>query len=404
MVQHVFSDIKVLDFTRVIAGPLATEYLAEYGATVIRVESSKSPDTIRVSAPYKDGKIGIDRSGYFASYNANKYSVSLNLEHPMSVNIVKRLVKWSDIVIENFSPKMARKLGITYEEFRKTKPDIIMLSSSSQGQTGPLSDVPGYGFSLCGLCGFTNLTGWRDREPCHPFGALTDFITPCINAISLIAALEHRRLTGNGQYIDVSQYESGLLFMMPQILDYIVNGHQLQRNGNRRPWCAPHGAYPCKGEDRWCAITVCNEQQWVSLCQVMGKPELATDMQFNSLDKRKANEDRLDDIISGWTSRLTAEEVMEALQKVGVPSGIVKTPVDIFEDPQLRYRQHFKMLEHPEIGYHSYEMSPFCLSATPASLQMPAPCLGQHNEYVYKELLEISEGEFAQLMAEGVFE
>lgn len=400
----VFSDIKVLDFTRVIAGPLATEYLAEYGATVIRVESSKSPDTIRVSAPYKDGKMGIDRSGYFASYNANKYSVGLNLEHKMSLNIIKRLIKWSDIVIENFSPKMARKLGITYEAFRKIKPDIIMLSSSSQGQTGPLSDVPGYGFSLCGLCGFTNLTGWSDREPCHPFGALTDFITPCINTIGLIVALEHRRLTGEGQYIDVSQYESGLLFMLPQILDYIVNGHQLQRSGNRRSWCAPHGAYPCRGEDRWCAITICNEQQWASLCQTMGKPEMVTDKQFNSLEERKANEDKLDDIISGWTIGLTAEEVMEALQKIGVPSGIVKTPADLFEDRQLRYRQHFKMLEHPEIGTHSYEMPPFRLSKTPASLRIPAPCLGQHNEYVYKELLEISEDEFAQLMAEGVFE
>ena len=402
MAEQAFDGLKVLDFSRVIAGPLATEYLAQLGATVVRAESSESLDTLRISAPYKESKVGVDRSGYFAAYNANKYSMSLNLRHSEATGVVKRLVEWCDVVVENFKPGTMQKFGLAYQELSKIKPDLIMLSTSNQGQTGRQATTPGYGFTLCALGGLTNLTGWSDRGPCHPFGALSDFTTPWLSLTALIAALEHRRRTGKGQFIDVSQYECGLFPLSPVLLDYTLNGHEVSRQGNRSSDAAPHGAYPCRGEDSWCAIAVESEPEWLAFCRAVGKPELATDARFCSLEKRKANEDELDNIVADWTGQRTAREVMEILQREGVAAGVVQSAADLFDDPQLKHRKHFQVLEHPEIGHHSYEMPAFRLSQTPLRLRTAAPCLGQHNEYVCKELLGMSDDEFVRLLNNGV--
>lgn len=402
MEEQAFKGLKVLDFSRVIAGPLATEYLAQQGAVVVRAESTTSLDTLRISAPYKDGKVGIDRSGYFAAYNANKYSLSLNLRHPRAIEVVRRLVKWCDVVVENFKPGTMKKFGLAYPELRKIKPDIIMLSTSNQGQTGPQATTPGYGFTLCALTGLTNITGWNNREPCHPFGALSDFITPWLSLTALIAALEYRRRTGKGQFLDVSQYECGLFPLSPILLDYAVNGHEFSRQGNRCPDAAPHGDYPCRGDDSWCAIAVESEPEWLAFCKAIDKPELAADDRFCCLEKRKANEDELDNIVTDWTRQRTAKEVMEVLQQERIAAGVVQNAADLFDDPQLRHRKHFQVLEHPEIGQHSYEMPAFRLSQTPSRLRTAAPCLGQHNEYVCKELLGMSDDEFLQLLNQGV--
>ncbi len=397
-----FKGLKVLDFSRVIAGPLATEYLAQQGAIVVRVESAESLDGLRISAPYKDGKVGVDRSGYFAEYNANKYSISLNLGHPQALAVVRRLVAWCDVVTENFRPGAMKKFGLTYEELKEIKPDIIMMSSSNQGQTGPEAKTPGYGYSLCALTGMTNMTGWSDREPCHPFGALSDFITPWLSLTALIGALEYRRRTGKGQCLDVSQYECGLYFLSPVLLHYVINGQEMGRQGNRCSHAAPHGAFPCRGEDSWCAIAVESEDEWLAFCRVIGKPELVGDPRFSCLENRKANEDELDSIVADWTVQRTAKEVMEVLQGEGVAAGIVQTAADLFHDPQLSHRGHFQVLEHPEIGSQSYEMPAFRLTQTPPGLERAAPCLGQHNEYILRELLGMPEDEFLQLLVEGV--
>lgn len=402
MEEQAFDGLKVLDFSRVIAGPLATECLAQLGAVVVRAESSESLDTLRISAPYKDGKVGVDRSGYFAAYNANKYSMSLNLKHPQAMDVVRRLVRWCDVLVENFRPGTMKKFGLAYQDLRKIKPDLIMLSTSNQGQTGTQSTTPGYGFTLCALGGLTNLTGWSDRGPCHPFGAFSDYITPWLSLAALIAALEYRRRTGKGQFLDVSQYECGLFFLSPILLDYAVNGHEFSRQGNRCSYAAPHGAYPCRGEDSWCVIAVESEPEWLAFCRAIGKPELATDARFCCLEKRKANEDELDNVVADWTRPRTAEEVMEVLQREGVAAGVVQNAADLFDDPQLRHRKHFQALEHSEIGRHSYEMPAFRLSQTPARLRAAAPCLGQHNEYVCKELLGMSDDELVQLLNDGV--
>jgi benzylsuccinate CoA-transferase BbsF subunit len=403
MKKKAFEGLKVLDFSRVIAAPLATEYLAQLGATVVKIESAESLDTLRICAPYKDNKVEIERSGYFAAYNANKLSMSLNLLHPRAVEVIPRLVTWCDVAVENFRPGTMEKFGLTYQELTKIKPDLVMLSTSNQGQTGPEAKTPGYGFTLCALSGLTNITGWGDREPCHPFGALTDFITPWLGLTALIAALEFRRRTGRGQFLDLSQYECSLFFLSPMVLDYVANGHELNRQGNRCLDAVPHGAYPCQGEESWCAIAVENQQEWTTLCKIMGKPQLGDDPRFCSLEDRKSNEEKLDNIVADWTKQRTAREVMEVLQREGIAAGVVQNPADLFEDPQLKHRQHFRLLNHPEIGDHSYEMPAFRLSATPPTLETAAPNLGQHNEYVCKEFLGISDDEFVQLLNEGVF-
>lgn len=404
MTAQAFEGLKVLEFSTAVTGPLVTKYLAEHGATVVRVESRRKPDILRISAPYKDGRVGWDTSAYFTIYNPNKFSINLNLQQSEGVEVAKRLVHWCDIVVENFTPGVMEKLGLSYREMKKIKPDLIMLRSSNQGQTGPTSHVPGYGYTLSSLCGFTSLTGWNDREPCHPFGALSDLFAPGLATIVLIAALEYRRHTGKGQCLDVSQYECSLYLLSPMLLDYVVNGREFNRMGNRSYYSAPHGAYPCKGEDRWCVIACDSDEDWLALCKVIGKPELASEECFGSSESRKENEDKLDTIVAEWTKERTPEEVMVTLQEAKIAAGVVKNSAELFEDTQLHYRKYFEILKHPEIGYHSYQRSPFRLSLTPGELTRPAPCLGEHTESICRELLGMREKDFMQMMLNDTFE
>lgn len=402
--EKALQGLRVLDLSRVIAGPLLTQNLAIHGATVVKVESVKALDILRVSAPYKDNKIGMNRSAYYTWYNADKYSISLDLRHPGAFDIIKRLVQWCDVAVENFGPETSQKFGITYEKLSAVKPDLILLSSSNQGQTGPAAQSIGYGFTLTALSGVTSLTGWSDREPCQPFGAITDFLAPYLGGVVLMSALEYRRRTGKGLHIDISQFESAVFLLSPTMLDYVVNGHEFERMGNRSKCASPHGAFPCLGEDRWCAIAVNSEDEWQTLCHVMGNPELAQDVRFNSLENRKRNEDELERIITDWTGKRNAEEVVATLQQAGVRAGVVQNPADLFEDPQLKHRSHYQTLEHPEIGKHYYEMPAYRLSLTPGKLSKSAPLLGQDTEFVCKKFLNLSDEEFVELLTTGVFE
>jgi len=297
-----------------------------------------------------------------------------------------------------------QKWGLDYEELKKIRPDIVMISLSNQGQTGPHARHPGIGYQLTALAGFGHITGWPDRGPAVPYGAYTDYIAPRFAAAALIAALDYRRRTGMGQYLDLSQYEAAIHFLSPLVLDFTANGHIAQRAGNRCSYAAPHGAYQCRGEDRWCAIAVFTDEEWQGFGHALGNPEWTDDPKFANLRGRKENEDELDSLVSQWTCDLTAEEVMTRMQEAGVPSGVVATCQDLFEDPQLEYRHHFWWLEHPEIGRHAYSGTAFRLSKTPAKGRTAAPCLGEHNEYVYTKILGMSDQEFLELLAEGVFE
>jgi len=297
-----------------------------------------------------------------------------------------------------------KRLGLSYEEIREIKPDIIMISLGSKGQTGPHAHLPAFGAHLAAVSGFTAITGWPDRDPPVIFGAYTDSIAGRFGAATLLAALDYRRRTGKGQYIDLSQSEAGIEFLTPPLLDYDVNGRILERNGNRHSSAAPHGAYRCRGEDRWCAIAVFTDQEWQAMRQVMGSPPWAEDSKFATLLGRKSNEEELNSLIEQWTINYSAEEVMNRLQQAGVSAGVVETAEDLHSDPQLKHRHHFWVLEHQEIGESTYDSLGSQLSKTPAELHKAAHTLGEDNYYVYTQILGLSDGEFVEFLEEGVFD
>jgi crotonobetainyl-CoA:carnitine CoA-transferase CaiB-like acyl-CoA transferase len=397
--------LKVVDFSWYIAGPSITMWLAHHGAKVIRIESLTRPDELRGIEPFKDGVAGINRSGCYANYNSNKYGMSLNLNHPKGVVVARRTIAWADVIVENFTPgTMERKWGLGYDGAKKIKPDIIMLSSSTQGQTGPEAQQAGFGLELASRSGFTHFVGWPDQEAVGVGYPYTDTVTPPVGVIAIMAALEYRRRTGKGQYIDLSQLEVGVQYLAPALLNYTVNRCEGGRIGNHHPEAAPHGAYRCQGEDRWCAVAVFKDEEWQAFCNVLGNPAWTRDSKFATGRSRKANEEELDQRVESWTSTLPPEEVMRRMQEAGIAAGVVQNGKDLIEDPQLRYRHHFWYLNHPEMGTCAYDGPPFKLSETPAELSMPAPCLGEHTEYVCTQILGMSDEEFVELLAEGVFE
>ena len=404
MKKKIFDGVKILEFAWLAVGPFIDKYFADNGATVIKIESSARLDTLRSTPPFQDNKPGINRSGWFAKYNTNKYGISLNMKHIKAYGIVKRLVKWADVVSESFAPGVMGKWGWSYEKIAEIKPNIIMISSSGQGQTGPRAKQPSYGVQLTALSGFNNLTNWPDRGPAMVYGAYTDFIAPYFGVSALAAALDYRRRTGKGQYIDLSQYECGTHFLAPLMLDYKVNMRVHHRMGNRCPYAAPHGVYQCLGENEWCAITVFTDEEWEAFCRVISRPELVKNPKFHTLLKRKKNEDVLDKLVEKWTKAFTTEEVMKQMQDGGVPAGVVRDNEGIYFDPQLNHRQHFRKVEHPEMGIHTTESLPFKLSDTPHEISRSAPCLGQDNYHVYTEILGMSDDEFVMLSDEGVFD
>ncbi len=404
MTKKALEGLKVAEFSWVVAGAIVGLYLAQHGATVIRIESVHRPDTIRTIPPYKDNKPGINRAVVYTSVNSGKFGMSLNLSHPKGIEIAKRLVAWSDVVGENFAPGAMKRRGLDYEELRKIKPDIIMYSSSNLGQTGPEAARAGYGMHVVGYSGLSHITGWPDRVPAQPFMAYNDFLAPRFQVAAVLAAVDYRRRTGKGQYLDISQLEAGVHFMSPVALDYTVNKRIWTRDGNRCPYAAPHGAYPCQGDERWCAIGVFSDEEWDALCRVMGNPEWVGEAKFATLLGRKENEEELNERLGEWTKNFSAEEVMERLQAAGVSAGVVKNGADIQNDPQSAYRHYLWQLEHPEIGKQYYEAAGFTLSKTPTDIERPAPILGQHTEYVCREILGMSDTEFVDLFNQGVFE
>ncbi|MDO8636331.1 MAG: CoA transferase [Dehalococcoidia bacterium] len=396
--------VKIVDFTWVLTGPLTVKYLANFGADAIKIESRARLDFSRVTIPYKDGVQGVNRSGPFQVFNGGKRSLALNMSHPRGRELAKKMVAWADVVVDNFTPGTMDKWGMGYLDLTKIKSDIIMLSASLQGNSGPHYQHPGYGWNLSGLAGFNYLTGWPDRSPVSPHIAYTDWVAPVYGVIAIMAAMEYRRRTGKGQQIDLSQFETGVSFLSAPMLDYAVNENVQSRRGNRSNGAAPHNAYPCRGNEQWCTIAVLTEEEWQGLCRVMGNPAWGTDPRFSNLQKRKENEDELDRLVASWTITLSAGEVMNRLQAVGVPSGKVQTNRDLIEgDSHLRERGFFSYLQHPEIGTTLIPREPMLMDVTPPRCRR-APSLGEDTEYICREILGVSEAEYAELKAAKVLE
>lgn len=403
--KGVFDGLIITSFCWAIVGPLTMKFFADHGATVIRMETAKRPCTLRISTPYKDGEPGINRSGYFNHFSANMYSMSLNMDSPQALEIVKRLVSKSDVIMENFTPGVMEKWGLTYDELKKVKPEIIMLRQSGFGLWGPYAQQPAFGMILSAMAGLPNFIGEPDGIPL-PVGVspYTDCISPRFATAALIAALDYRNKTGKGQLLDLSQFETALYFIMPALLDSAVNGREPPRLGNSCPYAVPHGVYPCKGDDRWCTIAVHSDEQWTSFCRVIGKTEYIDDPRFNTLRNRKKHEDEINRLIGAWTINLTPEDVMDRMQAAGVPAGVVKNASEVFEDPQLRHRNLFWPVQHPDMGLFTHLGPSFGLSKTPAQAIMPSPRLGEHTEYVCTRILGMTDEEFVELVGAGVFE
>lgn len=398
------ADVKLLDLTWVVTGPAATRILADYGATIVRVESTHRVDTARTFGPFITGRPGPENSALFQQLNAGKLGITLDLTKEEGRAVALDLVRWADVVTESFSPKAMPGWGLDYESLRRVKPDIIMLSTCLMGQSGPLSSFAGLGMLAAAMSGFYELTGWPDRPPAGPYGAYTDTVAPRFMAAAILAALDHRRRTGQGQYIDQSQAESTLHFLGPALLDYTVNGRVQKRTGNRDPHLAPHGAYPAAGDDRWVAIAVGDDEQWQALCGVMERPELSRDERFATPAARLAHQDALDAIVAEWTQGREAQESEAALQARGVPASAVQNSDELYADPQLAHRGHFVQLEHPIHDTITVEGSRFRLSRTPARVERSGPTFGQDNQYILETILGYSPERIAELAAADVLE
>jgi benzylsuccinate CoA-transferase BbsF subunit len=400
--------LRVIDFTWVGVGPLLTKYLADFGAEVIRIESRTHPDSLRYAPPFVEGKPGVERSGHFLNLNTSKLHVTLNLNHPQGQELACRLIATADVVAENFTSHVMEKWRLTYEDLRQVKSDLVMISLSMEGRTGPRRDALGFGTVLQAAAGFAYLTGWPDRPPSIPGVAYTDWTTPLFGLVALLAALDYRRRTGQGQYIDVSNLEVGVNCLEPAILDYTANGRLQMRAGNEcmvgdLPGAAPHGAFRCQGENRWCTITVGNDQEWRRFCAIIGHPPWTRESRFTTALSRVKHRDELNALVETWTSQYSAEVIMARLQEAGIAAGVVQSAADLASDPQLMHRGQSILLDHPEVGLQRYDAPGFHLAASPAQLR-PVPTRGQHNAAVFKGLLGLSEAEFAALDAEGVFE
>ncbi|MBW2275632.1 MAG: CoA transferase [Deltaproteobacteria bacterium] len=384
--------VKILDLFWVIAGPAATRMLADYGATVVRVESSKKLDTLRVSPPWQHTQPHPEGAAGFQSANANKLGITLDLSQEAGREIVRDLTRWADVVTESFAPGVMAARGLGWEQLRRIKPDLVMLSSCIMGQTGPWRDFTGFGRLAVSLAGFQPLASWPGRPPSGPFGAYTDAIAARYNALAILAALEYRERTGEGQYIDLSQTEAALHFLAPAFLDWSVNGQVEGPAGNEDDACFPHGMFPSAGEDRWVAIAVGEEEEWRALCEVMGRRDL--------LERRKER-NTVEDALAAWTRPREAGEIEEALQARGVPAHAALDTPGLYADPQLRHRGHFIEIAHDIYGTTTVESSRLRLSRSPARTPERALSLGRDNRHVLESLLGYSPARVAELEAAG---
>ena len=396
-----FAGIKVVDFAWVGVGPISTKYLADHGATVIRVESETRPDVLRGGVPFKDGVPGINRSQFFGDFNTSKQSISLDLKHPQAIAIARQLVAWADVMVESFAPGAIERIGLAYPRVRELNPEIIMLSTCLMGQTGPARAMAGYGYHTAGIAGFHTLTGWPDRSPSGPWVAYTDTVAPRFVSTILASALDHRRRTGEGCHIDLAQLEAALHFLGPELLDLQVNGHAATRLGNRSAHAAPQGCYPCAGGDQWVAIAVDVDEQWQSLCDVIGRGDLVDDPGLSSTAGRQANHDRIDAAIAAWTRARPPRAAMATLTKAGVAAGVVQRSSDLLTDEQYRHRGFYHHFDHPEMGRIPYAGHQYQIAGYDNGPRGPAPLLGEHSFQVLSDVLGLSDEAIGEAYASG---
>jgi benzylsuccinate CoA-transferase BbsF subunit len=394
--------IRITEFTSAWAGPYATCLLGFLGAEVIKIESRARVDHAR-SLAFTTGRTftGPDSSSVFNSLNLNKASATLNLKKPRAIELAKQLLQISDVTMENMRPGVVERLGLGYDAVKEVKPDIIYLSSSACGQTGPEREYVGYAPNFAAMAGLSYLTGYNDWPPSNFMGSI-DLKSAATAAFAMLAALCRRQKTGKGQYIDLSSQEAIAAMSGDVFLDYIMNQSVPQRKGNRDEAMAPHNCYPCRGEDTWISIAVASNEEWQALCRVMEMPELVSDARFSDGPLRWENQVELDEIIGRWTHDKDSYALMTQLQQAGVAAAPSLSGEALFKDPHLKERGVYTQVDHPAIGKDWVITPPWKLSETPASIRRHAPLLSEHNEYVFCDLLGMSADEVASLEGEEV--
>jgi benzylsuccinate CoA-transferase BbsF subunit len=405
---------RILDFGTAFASPMAAHLLADMGAEVIKVESHIRLDGLRLGRPIVGEDIaGGDRGEWpeyqpvFHGLNRSKLGITVNIKHPEGVELLKRLVRISDVVINNFSPGVMDRAGLGYDALRAEKPDLIYVSLPAAGESGPLRDIVTYAPVIAALAGISSLVGYSSaREDfvgtlqvafCDAVGALHAIV-------ATLAALRHRQATGEGQAIEVAQWEAAVSMLSEGILGYAMNGRVLAPVGNAHPSMAPHGNYCCAGDDAWVAIAVRSEDEWQALCRAAEHPEWADDARFADAYLRRQHRAELDALMTTWTSQRTPYEVMEILQDAGVAATPVMNLEDQFRDPHLRAREIHLESEHPKVGLEFLHGIPWRLSATPGRIRRPAPLLGEHNQYVFGDLLGLPAAEILRLVEAGAIQ
>ncbi len=397
--------VRVIDFTNAVAGPIASFLLADLGAEVIKVEAPNSrPLHAAGTAPLREGgeDRSYDRVMLFNELNHGKRSLVLDVATAAGRELFLRLVEQSDIVIENFAPRVMPNLGIDYEKLRRVRPEIIMTSMPAFGLSGPYQDRISYGPGIDAMSGLSHLTGYADEPPMKPGNFFCDQNAGVHSAFATLAALRHRNRTGEGQHIELAMIDGEFQVLGDAYIDYVMNGRERFRSGNDQPGMAPHDVFPCQGDDAWVAIAVENDAQWQALCSVIGKPGLAADPRFAGAASRYEHRGELQPIIAQWTRNRTHYMAQAALQAAGVPAGAVLNAVELLSDPHVRARHGFEYVDVPNVGPTPYPRAAFMLSRTPVPIDKPAPGFGMDNDYVLEELLGLSDAEVSRLRQAGV--
>ena len=388
---RVLEGIKVLDFTRVIAGTFCTMYLADLGAEVFKVELPKTGEVMRVQPPVKNGE-----SGFFITLNRGKKSVSLDLKSEKAKEIIYKMVEKVDVVVENFKPGVMEKLGFGYEKFSKLNPSIIYGSISGYGQTGPLSDLPSYDLCIQAMCGLMSMNGYPDKPPLRIGNSITDYMSGVLMVIAILGALRYRDNHNNeGQYIDISMYDAGMTMLENSVSRYDLTGEIGGLIGSHHPSAAPHNVY--KTADGFVTIIVIEDNSWKKLAHIIGKPELGNDPEYSTIVQRLSRVEKVDEIVESWSKTKTSAEIMAIFKEERLACGTVHNVKEVSEAEHSNARGMLVQLNQPQMGTVKIPGCPINFSKTPIELSTPAPLVGEHTKEVLTKFLGFSDEEYLEL-------